>query len=293
MADRRQLGYVSAYTTVNAYFDAPYGVATGGTSSSITVSSVNYTLLSFTTDATLTVTKSGLFDVFILAGGGGGAGGIGSNVGGGGGGAGGSYIQTTSYFDANQTIKIGAGGAAGGNEGGGSKSGLSACGNIWVGHSAGGLAYTNVYVDTINIYGISTGGAGAYQNTTSMVSSVGTTYNGYRGGNGTASLSGGAGGGASNIANGSASSVGTGGAGATGYDVSAFIGGSALIKGSGGGGGGGVAGSGGTNAGAGGAGSAGVGGTASANTACGGGGGSGTGAGGAGGSGIVYVRFKV
>ena len=43
MADRRQLGYVSAYTTVTGYIDAPYGVATGGTSSSITVGASNYT----------------------------------------------------------------------------------------------------------------------------------------------------------------------------------------------------------------------------------------------------------
>jgi hypothetical protein len=51
---------------------ATYGTATGGSSSSITVSSVNYTLLAFTTDATLTVSKAGLFDVMLVGGGGGG-----------------------------------------------------------------------------------------------------------------------------------------------------------------------------------------------------------------------------
>jgi hypothetical protein len=42
---------------------ASYGTATGGSSSSITVGGQNYTLLTFTSDATLTVTKAGLFDV--------------------------------------------------------------------------------------------------------------------------------------------------------------------------------------------------------------------------------------
>ena len=42
-----------------------YGVATGGTSSSITVSGVNYTMLKFTTDSNLVVSKAGLFDVMV------------------------------------------------------------------------------------------------------------------------------------------------------------------------------------------------------------------------------------
>ena len=49
-----------------------YGTATGGTSSPITVSGVDYTLLTFTSSSTLAVTKSGLFDCLVLAGGGGG-----------------------------------------------------------------------------------------------------------------------------------------------------------------------------------------------------------------------------
>jgi hypothetical protein len=40
-----------------------YGTATGGSSSSITVGGQNYTLLTFTSSSTLTVTKAGLFDV--------------------------------------------------------------------------------------------------------------------------------------------------------------------------------------------------------------------------------------
>lgn len=47
-----------------------YGIATGGTSSSITDSSIVYTLLSFTADGTLTVTKEGTFE-FLMVGGGG------------------------------------------------------------------------------------------------------------------------------------------------------------------------------------------------------------------------------
>ena len=40
-----------------------YGVASGGTSSSITVSGDSYTLLTFTSDGTLTVATAGWFDV--------------------------------------------------------------------------------------------------------------------------------------------------------------------------------------------------------------------------------------
>jgi hypothetical protein len=43
-----------------------YGVATGGSSSSITVSLENYTLLSFTSDNNLVVTAAGLFDVLMM-----------------------------------------------------------------------------------------------------------------------------------------------------------------------------------------------------------------------------------
>ena len=55
---------------------ASYGVATGGSSSSITVNSINYTLLSFTSDGNLVVSRAGLFDVLMFGGGGGGSAGI-------------------------------------------------------------------------------------------------------------------------------------------------------------------------------------------------------------------------
>jgi hypothetical protein len=72
---RRQLGYVSSLTTQNVAVDIPYGVATGGSGGGgagvpITVGTQNYTLLTFTGDGTLTVTKAGLFDVLLVSGGG-------------------------------------------------------------------------------------------------------------------------------------------------------------------------------------------------------------------------------
>ena len=85
-----------------------------------------------------------------------------------------------------------------------------------------------------------------------------------------------------------------GGSGGAGYDISTFIGGSALYKAAGGGGGGSTGGGAG-GSGVGGAGSTSTGNSAAINTAS-GGGGAGTatnGAGGNGGSGIVYVRWRV
>ena len=103
---RRQLGYVSSLTTQTSFVER-YGVATGGSSSSITVGGVNYTLLTFTSSGTLTVSQAGLFD--ILAVGGGGAGGLRTTISGGGaaggaGGGGGAVQQTTMYLSANATV---------------------------------------------------------------------------------------------------------------------------------------------------------------------------------------------
>lgn len=87
---------------------ATYGTATGGTSSSITVGGINYTLLTFTTDGTLTITKAGLFDYFVLGSG------AGSNTpfNGGGGGGGGQLVEGIAYFDTNEAVTVGAGGAS-------------------------------------------------------------------------------------------------------------------------------------------------------------------------------------
>jgi hypothetical protein len=91
-----------------------YGVATGGTSSSITVGGQNYTLLAFTSSSTLTVSKAGLFDI-LLVGGGGGGGNTGSSgfSEGGGGGSGAEVAITTVYADAGSyTVVVAGGGAA-------------------------------------------------------------------------------------------------------------------------------------------------------------------------------------
>lgn len=109
---RSYLGYVSSQTTDFIPL-MTYGVATGGTSSSITDNGVAYTLLSFTTDGTLTVSKEGLFDVFLVGGGGGG-GARGSNGEASGGGAGGMVFQDTVYLTATTyTVDVGAGGVGG------------------------------------------------------------------------------------------------------------------------------------------------------------------------------------
>jgi len=81
-----------------------YGSATGGSSSSITVGGVAFTLLTFTTDATLTVTRAGKFDIFAVGGGGGGG-----SLGGGGGGGG--IMQATIELAATTySVAIGVGG---------------------------------------------------------------------------------------------------------------------------------------------------------------------------------------
>ena len=111
MARTRDTGYISAYPVIAAYIDAPYGEATGGTSSTITVSGQNYTMLTFTGAGTLTVTRAGIFDVLMIGGGSSALSGWYGNgrPGSPGGGAGGA-LDTTVYLDSNQTITIGAGG---------------------------------------------------------------------------------------------------------------------------------------------------------------------------------------
>ena len=258
-----------------------YGVASGGTGSpvSVTISGTDYQYLVFTSTGTLTVTKSGLFDVMLCAGGGGG-GSYQSTANQGGGGAGG-LVRSTIYLNANQTVTIGAGGAAR------AKGSESTIGSTTVGSTVAPIAVGGGLGGDSNGYG---GSAGGGQNNYPSFAGVTGQGNASGSGPGLGDGNGAAGGGGAGGvgANGTGSVGGNGGAG---FDVSAFIGGSALFK-SGGGGGGrynGSPGSGGSSIGGAG-GSTGAGGTAAANTASGGGGGNG---GGAGGSGIVYVRFKV
>jgi hypothetical protein len=52
-------GYNYTYTTINNF---PYGVGSGGTSSTITVGGLAHTMLTFTSTGTFTVTTAGMFD---------------------------------------------------------------------------------------------------------------------------------------------------------------------------------------------------------------------------------------
>lgn len=280
-----------------------YGVATGGIGAAQSTGTLGdgftYNYLTFTATGTLTVTKAGLFDYLICAGGGaGGSSSVTSNIGGGGGAGG--IMQGTVYLDANQTVTIGAGGSPSVDltTQGNSSSIGGARGYSVAGGGAGGWRGGNR--NSPNRGGSGGGGLGTddpgsdiYRTgATAMAPSV----SGFAGGNGDyqpgTSQPGGAGGGGGATAVGGNFSSLTGGAGGAGYDVSAFIGGSALFKCAGGGGAGwNAGGAGGSSIGGAGA-NNGAAGSAAANTAS-GGGGARNAAGGSGGSGIVYVRFRV
>ena len=283
----------STFTFFNLGAGTGYGTATGGSSSSITVGGINYTLLTFTSDTNLVVSKSGLFDVLLVGGGGGASGARGSFLdrGGSGGGAGG-LIQTTLYLAAaTYAVDIGAGGTGGANDAFGTMGLGSSIGTVITapGGGMGGPGNETLDFSAANGNGCkggSNGGSGF--NSTA----VATTIDSVTGKIGGQSNGAGAGGGGYSQA-GANNSGGNGGAGGNGYDVSAFIGGSALYKATGGGGGGngGTPGAGGNSSANSNAGATGTGNSATANSGSGAGGGGGTG--GAGGSGIVYVRFKV
>lgn len=260
-----------------------YGTATGGSSSSITVGGDNYTLLTFTTDGTLTVSKAGLFDVLLV---GGGAAGSGTSLTrGSGGGGGGQVIGQTALVTvylaaASYTVDVGAGGA-GAVSGNGTSGAPSEIETLLA--ACGGLVGTTG-VPTMRVNG-STGGSrdsfAAYQTNGSInVNNGGGSVDAAAGGGGGAAGAGGSGGGT------------TGGAGGNGLDISGFIGGSTYYAGAGGGGGasttGGAAGNGGVAGKTSGTGNSGV------NYGAAGGGTYGVGTtGGNGAAGAVWVRFKV
>jgi len=260
-----------------------YGTATGGSSSSITVGGINYTLLSFTTDATLTVTKAGLFDVMLIGGGGGG-GTRNPSFGGGGGGAGGVAVATIFLAATTHAVDVGAGAAdklQGSSSYLGSLTVGSAVAPVGVGggggHSGFGLALN--------------GGSGGGAANSSFGLGISGQGNSGAVGADTNTDAGGAGGGGGAGAAGSIGTISVGGAGGVGIEVNTFIGGISTFKAAGGGGqrksgSSGAGGNGGGGAGT----TTGTGVIGTANTGGGGGGGD---TGGAGGSGIVYVRFKV
>jgi hypothetical protein len=194
---------VSSLTTQTSFITGVYGVATGGSSSSITVGGVNYTLLTFTSSGTLTVTQAGVFDVLVVAGGGGGfAPSSTFFVGGGGGG----WSQSTIYIDANQTVTVGAGGTTTTSTTGGT----SSIGTLFV--VGGGGSCDGAY--DVGICGASTSGVRTAPNTTrNFVTGHGTGGAGvYQAGCGAGGIS------TSNTV------------GGAGKDVSGFIGGSTLYK---------------------------------------------------------------
>lgn len=263
-----------------------YGTATGGIGApvSVTISGVNYQYLTFTSTGTLTVTKAGLFDV-LLFGGGGAAPGVGGFATPGGGG-GGISVETV-YIGANETVTIGGGGSAYTIS---TAYAVGAGSSSQIGTRPSAIAALGGTSNMSNATGagvLFTGsGIGSYAGQTNGgVDSI----QGFKGGNSSANTNGGGGGGAA-AAGGNGATT-TGGTGGNGYDISAFIGGSAAYKGAGGGGGGSV--TGGTAGNGGVAGTTGAGNAAAANSGGGGGGGNNNATGGNGGSGIVYIRWKV
>jgi hypothetical protein len=269
---RRDLGYVSGYTTVQAFANT-YGTASGGTA--VTISGVNYQYVAFTATGSFTPTSAGLFDVLVFGGGGGGGA---DNTYWGGGGSGGISQQTIFLNTSSQTVTIGAGGAADqcGNP--------SSIGSIPTAVAAAGGSSNIVTSGRYQTIGGMMGqGVGGQNGVTNIQGFIG----------GSSASQAGGGGGSTTVAGGNASTD-TGGAGGAGFDVSAFIGGSALFKGAGGGGGGATTGgAGGSSVGGRGASNSLVALAAGANTASGGGSRATSNSGQAGGSGIIYIRWKV
>jgi hypothetical protein len=251
-------------TTSNAWTLIPfaggganYGTATGGSSSSITDGGISYTLLTFTSSGTLTVTKAGLFDVLIQAASGAG-GSTTTTLHSSGGAGGGSVTISTIYLSANQTITLGAGGvaASGAN---GTTGGKTSLGSILYGiPGAGGPSRSSVVKD---------GGCGAGTSNGNSPDGLFTAGVGFVGGNGGVSTqdaaNGGAGGGAGGNASGTTAGVG----------ITSTFTGSSVTYGTGGGTSGGTAGD-----------ANGSGGSGRNNTS--------SGLGGAGSNAKVFVRFK-
>ena len=267
--------------------------ATGGT---ITYDGL-YTIHTFTTSGTFTVTGSGNLDYLVIAGGGGGGGaGVAGGDGLGGGGAG-AFRNGTGYAVSTQayTITIGGAGAGGTAAAQGSSGGNSIFDTITSSGGGGGGGRTNGAA-RLGVNGGSGGGGGTDVAGVSGANAGGTGgTGGNAGGSGEhisgVSSGGGGGGGAGAVgANNAGGTAGGGGAG-----LSTSISGTSLFYAGGGGGGGNIA-NGAGGLGGGGAGAApgnnnGVAGTA--NTGGGGGGAGGTAGNtaGAGGSGIVIFRY--
>ncbi len=265
-----------------------YGIATGGSSSSITIGSINYTLLSFTTDSNLVVTKSGLFDVLLVAGGGGAGGARASRASGGAGGGGvlGLTTTTTIYLDAaTYAVDVGAGGTGGATTVLGQTGFDSSIGGTRI-SVAGGGAGAEAQTNHSDVIGASNGGV--TDGNAAKAKTIAAAQGNLGGGSTTSTNAGGGGGFGGAGGNGATTTGGTGGNGA---EINGWIGGASYFVAAGAGGGGTVTG-----------GTAGSGGVAGKTTGTGnngvnyGAGGGGTAqafTGGNGQAGVVYVRFKV
>jgi hypothetical protein len=253
-----------------------YGVATGGSSSSITVGGIAYTLLDFTTDSNLVVSKAGLFDILCVAGGGS-SGGNGS----GGGGAGGVYQGTVYFTAATHAVDVGAGG-------GYSLDGLPSTIGTVVASFGGGFGSSTPAGAPYK----SNGGSGGGATLNTLGPGLGVFGQGNDGGALGSATAGSGGGGQASV--GVAGTGTTGGAGGTGLSLSAFTGATitTFVAGGGGGGGSVTGGAGGSSVGGTGSAGAGAATNGTASTGSGGGGQYGAANGGTGASGRIFVRFK-
>ena len=263
---------------------ATYGTATGGTGA-LATPPTGYAGIYFNSSLTLTVAKTGIFDVQAFGGGAGGGYGNGINQCGAGGGAG-AYAEQTIYLTAGTySVIIGAGGTNVTEQV--STSGSATTIGTTLGNFAvcgGGGAGIAANINPV----IGGSGGGAARSGTGAASAAAAT--GFAGGNASGSTNNGAGGGGAGSV-GSNSSGTTGAAGGTGKDIATFTGNASTFKAGGGGGGGASAGGAGGSS-VGGAGGTAGGSNAAANTAS-GGGGAASGTGGNGGSGVLFIRWKV
>ena len=240
-----------------------YGTATGGTSSPITVDGINYTLLTFTSDDNLVVSKDGLFDYLVIGSGGGSDNAVFGN--GAGGGGGGQLVEGTAYLTAaTYAVYVGAGSAHNAQN-----KGTSGIGNEIFALQGSGSTTTT----TPGAYGASGSGgkgAGSVQSGGTAAINAVTGYAGGSSSNTSPNFPGGGGGGFTG--DGTSASGGTAGSGGAG--ISNSFNGVATTYCRGGFGGS-------------------YNGTQNAAANTGNGGGNAVGFFGAGGSGLVLVRFKV
>jgi hypothetical protein len=226
----------STFTFFNLGGGNAYGTATGGIGAptAVTISGVNYQYLTFNSTGTLTITKAGFFDYLIIGGGSGTSYYASTRRPSGGGGCG-AVVCNSIYLSANQTITIGAGGSftAFGTRSTGSNTTIGAS-SPFNPLAVGSRVFTATEDGAVTQLQIA-GGLGGSAGGTATAYDFGLGFNG---GNSFASSDYAGGGGGGFTAAGAAATGGSiGGTGGAGFDISAFIGGSASYRATGGGGG--------------------------------------------------------